>query len=262
MLKDVLRHILYVGSTILVFFLILTIYSKTFGPLPFSVNSIVTNKSDIFSSSGNGKAEIKPDMAVIRVGVQANGTTVQQAQTDLNTAINKVNDAVKALGIKNEDIETENYNVNPNMDFREGQNEQSSFAPQNQRITGYTATSNVVIKVRDISKASQVVDTATGNGANLVGRITFDVSDKTAAINEAREEAVKEAKQNATQAAKVAGFSLGKLINYNEWIPQENIPYGIGGTELSKPDAPSTPTEIQPGSTEVIINVTLSYEIK
>lgn len=253
LLSKVLSTAATTATVLVIFFLLFFLYSKFLGPLPLSVNSLVTNKSDIFSSNGVGKAEIKPDMAIVRAGVQVTGSTVEQAQTELNTAINKVTEGVKALGIKDEDIQTENYNVNPNVDFTEG---------QNQRITGYSANSNVVIKVKDISKANQVVDIATANGANLVGGIIFDVSDKTAAVNEAREEAVKEAKQNAQQAARVAGFSLGKLINYNEWIPQDNMTYGLGGSaDISKSSAPQAPTQVEPGSAEVIINVTLSYEI-
>lgn len=236
------------------FFILLFLYSKFLGPLPVFINSIVTNKSDIFSSTGEGTAFIKPDIAVVRAGVQSNGQTVKEAQDQLNANINKVTESVKALGIKTEDIETENYNIYPNTDFREG---------QNQKITGYSANTNLAIRVKEIDKTNQIIDAVTRSGANMVSGVTFEVSDKTKAVNEAREEAVKEAKQNAENAAKVAGFTLGKLINYNEWMPQDG-PIGLakGAAEVSTQEDQAPTTNVQPGTTQVKINVTLSYEIR
>lgn len=238
------------AGAVIVFFIALFAYTKWIGPIPFSVTSVSTSKNEAFSVTGEGKATVSPDIAVVNAGVTAQGATVKDAQNTLNSAINKVSAAIKNLGVADKDIQTTNYSVNPTYDFRSG----------TQKITGYTANSNVTIKVRNIEKVNTVIDAATGSGANQVGGVSFDVDDKSKAENEARTKAVSDAKKKAEDAAKIAGFTLGKIVNYSEDfgglprpIPMMAEAKGLGG---------APPTQIEPGSTEVTVTVTLSYEIR
>lgn len=233
------------------FFTLLFIFTKLFGPIPFSVNSITTTKSDTFNVTGEGKVTIKPDIAFISVGIQANGSSVKSVQEQINSVINKVSESVKGLGVDSKDIQTRNYSINPDYDYTGG----------NQRIKGYIASTNLSIKVREIDKVNEVIDAATGNGANQVGGISFDVDDRTKAENEARQKAVEEAKKKAQNAASIAGFKLGRIINYSESfagypgpIPLTKTQDAIGGLE--------NPTRVEPGSTDVTVVVTLSYELQ
>lgn len=86
------------------------------------------------------------------------------------------------------------------------------------------------------------------------------MDDKIKAENEAREKAVADAKKKAETAAKIAGFKLGRIINYSEGTADFPRPIplrAIGTTEMA-----SDITQVEPGSTEIIITVTLSYEIR
>ena len=231
------------------FFILLFSFTKIFGPIPFSVNSVTTAKSDAFNVTGEGKVSAAPDTALVMVGVSASGSTVKAAQDQLNTNINKVSEAVKKLGIEEKDIQTTNYNINPNYDFREA----------DQKITGYSASTNLAIKVRIIDQANSVIDAATASGANQVGGISFDVSDRTKLENEAREKAVANAKSKAENAAKIAGFKLGRIINYSEGFGGA-IPMPYRALSAEKLDA-AAPTQIEPGSSEISVTVTLSFEI-
>lgn len=241
---------------ILTFFILLFVYTKFLGPIPFSINSVNTTKSTTFDVSGEGKVTLVPDLASVSVGVRSSGSTVKQAQDQINITINKVTDSLKALGIDSKDIQTTNYSVNPDYDFSGG----------SQRVKGYSATTTVSIKVKDIEKINNVIDSATQAGANEVFGISFDVADepgssssKSKAENEARKKAVDEAKTKAEAASKIAGFKLGRIINYTEGAPiyPGPIPLARGATQM----ADSKQTEVQPGSTDITITVTLSYEI-
>lgn len=232
------------------FFVLLLLFTKLIGPIPFSVTSVTTTKSDTFQVTGEGKVSVPPDVALINVGVQAQASSVKEAQEQLNFNINKVSEAIKKLGVEAKDIQTTNYNINPNYNYLSG----------SPRITGYTASSNLSIKVRQIDKANEVVDTATTNGANQVGGISFEVDDKTKAENEAREKAVAEAKKNAEQASKIAGFKLGKIINYSENFGGGPIPIPLRA--MSQGASEQTPTQVESGSLEITVNVTLSYQIE
>ena len=234
---------------ILTFFVVLFIYNRFAGPVPFSVTSVSTQKSDTFNVSGEGKVSVPPDIVLINAGVTAQASTVKEAQDQLNASINRVSKALKQLGIEEKDIQTSNYNINPTYDYTSGL----------QRITGYSANSNLAIKVREIDKVNSVIDAATENGANQVGGIIFEVDDKTKAENEARELAVAEAKKKAQDAAKIAGFKLGRIVNYSEGFGDfpRPIPLRAQGSEQE-----IAVTSIEPGSNEITVIVILSYEIR
>ncbi len=235
--------------TFLTFYLLLFTYTKLVGPIPFSVNSVTTTKTDTFSVTGEGESSMKPDLANISLGVQSSGPTVRAAQDQLNAAINKVSEAIKSQGIDPKDIQTQNYSINPNYDYQN----------PSQKITGYSASSNLAVKIRDINKVNSVIDSATAAGANQVGGVNFDVSDKLKAQNEARRLAVSDAKQKAEAAAQIAGFHLGRLVNYNENFGDQirPIPYAVGALDAETKQS----TQIEPGSNTIHVTITLNYEI-
>ena len=233
---------------IIFFFVALFAYVELAGPIPFSINSVTTSKSDTFNVTGEGKVSVSPDIAVVSAGITADGVTVKAAQDQINTVIKKVSDVIKSLGVDSKDIKTTNYSINPKIDYQSG----------TQRITGYTANTTLTIQVKDLDKINQVIDVSTGNGANQVNGVQFDVEDRTKAENEAREKAVSDAKKKAENAAKAAGFSLGRLINYQENTGEPPIMLQRSGALT----ADVAETQVEPGSTEITVSVTLSYEVR
>ncbi|RJP47497.1 MAG: DUF541 domain-containing protein [Armatimonadetes bacterium] len=244
--RQALMPLLYFST----FFLLLFAYTKLAGSLPLSVNSITTTKSDTFSVTGQGIVTVKPDIAKISIGVEANGVTAKAAQEESNSKINAVIAAIKNLGIEEKDIKTSSYNIHPQYDYVSGRS----------RISGYNANTNLSIKVRVIDKANEIIDAATTAGSNQIGNLVFDVDDRTAAEDEARKEAVSQAKSKAQQAAAAAGFSLGKIINYSESF-NDTSPMPLRAVSLEKAENDST-TSLEPGSSEIKVTVTLHYEIR
>ncbi|MBI2022484.1 SIMPL domain-containing protein [Candidatus Daviesbacteria bacterium] len=277
----------YLSFTIKLLIVLVSLFafSRLVGPLPFKV--INTGGNDIFTMSGEGRVTVKPDVAVINVGVDANAPTVKEAQEKINIVINGVTEAVKELGVEEKDIKTENYNVYPNYDFGKpiplsaeeaipsSKSEVASKlkdavreisvspgAPENSKITSYNANASLRIKVRNLDKVNEIIDTATETGANQIGGVSFEVDDRSKAENEARMKAVEDARKKAKDAAKAAGIRLGKVVNYYE---SSNAPpfYGYGGeARMDVVEDGSYDTSIEPGSLEVVINATLNYEVR
>lgn len=233
---------------------ILFAFTKIVGGIPFSVDSIVTNKSDVFSVNGEGKVAIKPDVAVVSLGVSQEGQNVKTVREQLDLTIAKVTGAIKKQGVDQQDIQTTNYSIYPVYEDAEPKE-----APG--RVRSYQGNTTVSVKVKTIDKVNAIIDLAVANGANQVGNITFDAQDRTKAENEARKEAVGEAKKKASEAAQSAGFRLGKMINYYESFDGP-IYGGLGGGGVETDVRVEPITTIEPGSTEVRVTVTLSYEIR
>jgi len=251
-MKTYIEKIIPAFLIIIFFFLAASIYSKLGNPLSFSVNSNVTNKTDTFTVTGEGTISVKPDIAYVSVGIQKNSSTVKQVQTQVNEVTNKIIAGLKTLGIDSKNIQTENYSINPNYDW----------SSSTQKITGYTANSQLKIKITDLDKINDVIDSATTNGANQVNNITLDVEDRDTAEETARKDAVAQATKKAETAARIAGFKLGKIIGYYESSNESNmvrpIAYSLKGAGVADQ---AISTNVQTGSEEVKITVNLSYQI-
>ncbi|HEX7017837.1 MAG TPA: SIMPL domain-containing protein [Patescibacteria group bacterium] len=226
---------------------------RALGPLPISVSQTTTQKESSFFVTGESEIVTVPDEAQVSVGIEAQASTVAQAQAQTNQVISAITDQLSDLGIAKEDIKTTNYNVNPQYDFNSGTN----------RITGYMVSSNLRIKVKELDKVNQVIDSATGAGANRIGGITFTLSEEKEEelVKQARKEAIEDAKEDAQELASLAGMKLGRIINVSEdrggqpmpLMMQRSVSFdAMGGAEEA--------TQVEPGSTTFKYTVTLSYE--
>lgn len=241
--------------TVLFIFLGLLIFIKLAGPIPFSVNSITTQKTNLFTVQGTGEATAIPDTAMVNIGVSKNSATVLQAQEQVNTIINQLTTDIKKLGIEEKDIKTVNYSVNPNYDYREG----------TQKINGYMVNANIQIKINPVERANQVIDIATKAGATDVGNIQFVLNEekKKELEEQARKTAITEAKTKAESLAKTAGIRLGKIVDIQEsgspYYAERPVAFsskemgGAGGAIVED-------TQINPGENKITSNVSISYE--
>lgn len=236
--------------TVLFVFAFLYIFTTVFGPLPFSVNSVVTNKADLFTVNGEGEATAVPDTAMLSLGVTKEAATVQQAQTQVNTVANKITEDLKGLGVKVKNIKTTNYSINPTYDFSSGK----------QTVTGYSVSQNMEVRLQPIEQANKALDMATAAGANVVGGITFVLDDVTQEKLEqqARKDAVDKAKKKAEDTAQLAGIRLGKIINVTE--SSGDFPRPMYTMEAKADLGGGEPTQVTPGENTVRITVSLSYQ--
>jgi uncharacterized protein YggE len=260
---SLLKPLAVVAFTVIFTLVALFDYTKVVGPIPFSVTSVTTQKSEAFSVTAEGKASIKPDKATVRLGVVADGPTADVAKNKMNEVINKVTSEIKALGVEGKDIKTENLNVYEDYSTQVAPAEKvgttTPIPDPNSKARSYRANTTLVVLAGQIEIANKVIDVGTKNGINQIGGVQFDNTDQTAAENDARVKAVANAKAKAEMAAKTAGFSLGKIINYSE---------GNGGrgpimyaAKAGDSATQNTATQLNPGENEVVISVTLSYEI-
>lgn len=216
---------------------------------------------ETFSVSAESKVTAIPDIAQFSFGVLTEGgTNVGSLQQDNTKKANAIIDFVKSKGIEAKDIKTENYSITPRYTYSNCIEGRILCPPP--EITGYSISQSVSVKIRDFSKISDLLGGVVERGANSVSQISFTTDDPTSLKQKAREEAIAKAKEQAKSIAKAAGFRLGRLVNVGEGnmgFPTP-MPYGIGGTVAEDKAVPG-PT-IEPGSQEVSIQVTLTYEIK
>ena len=240
-------------AIILSFFILLFIYS-TFGPrLPISI--ITQQKGEPLIVSEEGKATAVPDIAKVTLGIEESGTSLKSVQDNVNTKSKNLVSELKKLGIEEKNIKTTSYNVYPEYNYES----------QPPRISGYKVSTNYEVTIDNFDKVNEVIVKATEVGSNVIGNISFDLKDETKekALNDAREMAVGKAKEKAKSLANAAGISLGRILNISEsetgLTPRPVYTKAAVGMGLDQ--AISQP-EITPGETEIIVNISISWEIK
>jgi uncharacterized protein YggE len=247
------RHHISGGvKAVVMFFILLFVFAK-WGPA-INFNTVTQTTGQPFVVTGTGKATTAPDIAKIDFGITESGTDLKTVQNSVDQKSQSLVAQIKKLGIAASDIQTTSYQVNP----------QYNYTAPVQNITGYDVSTNYEVTIRDFTKINDLIATATSNGANNISGVSFDLSDnlKNQTMQSAREQAVTEAKTKAEGLAKAAGITLGKIINVSEETPSNITPLSLpvsGGGMLQKSVAPPS---VQPGTTEIDITVSLSYEVR
>jgi len=234
------------------FFILLFTFAK-YGPsINFSTSTQTVGQP--FVVQGTGKIIVTPDIAKIDFGIEQTGTDLKTVQNSVNQKSQDLVNQIKKLGIAAADIQTTSYSVNPQYDY----------TTPTQRITGYDVSTNYEVTIRDFTKINDLLATATSYGANNISGVSFDLSEtaKNQALQTAREQAVSQAKTDAEGLAKAAGISLGKIINVSEETPSNIQPlaFPVSGGGVTQKSV--TPPSVQPGTTEIDVTISLSYEIR
>jgi len=203
--------------------------------------------------SGEGKVTVRPDVAILNVGVEAQATTVSEAQRQAAEAMTAVYNELEKMGVAEKDIKTQNFSISPVTRWEDNK----------EILEGYRVSNMVTAKVRKVDDAGPIIDAAVKAGGDYirVNGITFTVDDPTAYSQEARDKAMADAKTKAQQLANLAGVKLGKATYISEsggYIP---LPYDyyLKGAEGAPVPAPTTP--ISPGETEIRLSVQVVYSI-
>ena len=204
--------------------------------------------------TGTAKISATPDIALLSLGVVGEGATVNAAQKGVTEKMNAIIDALKKqFKIDAKDIKTENFSVNPKYDWTNGI----------QRIVGYSVNQSASVKVRNFDQTGDILAKATELGANSVSGPNFTIDDTEKVKADAREKAIAQAKAKAQLLADQVGIKLGRIVNFYEGGSEmPNAMYArsdmaVGGAEM-KSVAPT----IEPGSQDVQLTVSISYEIK
>jgi len=202
--------------------------------------------------TGQGETTAVPDVAILSLGVEAQGDTVAEAQSQAAVAMDKVMQALQDNGIDKKDIQTQQYSIYPITQWVEDE--------KKEEIIGYRVTNIVVAKIRKVDKAGAVVDAVAKAGGDYIRirGISFTVDDPTPYYEEARTKAVKDAENKAKQFANLTGVKLGKPTYISEgavYLPSVNKAYE--GAAL----LPATETPISPGELKITTNVQIVYAI-
>jgi len=204
------------------------------------------------SVTGQGKVMAVPDIATLRLGIEAQETSVAEAQSRAAETMDGVMTALTKNGVAKKDIQTQSFSIRRMTKWDRVKEEET--------VVGYRVTNMVTAKIRDIDKAGSIIDAVAEAGGDLtrINNISFSVDDPSDYYEEAREKAMAEAKAKAKQLAELAGVTLGKPTYISEGA-QISYPRVMMEEVVAKAAAP---TSISPGEMEISLNVQVVYAIR
>jgi uncharacterized protein YggE len=201
---------------------------------------------------GEGTVTVPADTATISVSVESSIGNMTEAQAAVQEKMGKVIDALKAAGVKDEEIlpgqssGVSSFQSTSKVCKRVNN---STVCENNTEQASSLERSTVIrLKSTDEIRINRVLDAARSAGAqaNVAG---YGLSDASKAASEARQKAVANAKENAAEMAAAEGVRLGKVLDISDYGYPVALNDYYGGSA-------------QPGTVEVTSYVIVTYEFE
>lgn len=212
---------------------------------------------------GVGEVLAKPDIATFSFSVEAEAVTQEEAQSISAEKINAITAFLKESGIDEKDIKTSNYSVYPKYEQEEKLEVSSiGFYPPSKMVqTGYTASQQVTVKVRDIENTGTLLSGVGEKGATNISSLSLTVDDIEKVKDEALSLAIEDAQEKAEALAEQLGVRLGRIVTFNE-----NNYYGGNFRAMSVASSAEEKSfaipEISTGENTYSININISYTFR
>ncbi|WP_011581408.1 MULTISPECIES: SIMPL domain-containing protein [Chelativorans] len=208
------------------------------------------------SVTGEGKANVAPDMAVINLAVVREAATAREAMDANNQAMVAVIAALKEAGIAERDLQTSGLSIEPRYVYPNDQN-----GEKEPRITGYQVTNGLTVRIRDLKRVGEILDRSVTLGVNQGGYISFTNDDPSAAMNDARKRAVEDAISKARTLAEAAGVKLGDVVQISENMVGTPPPRPLGAKMMRMEADQAVSVPVEAGESTYTVQVNITYEL-
>lgn len=184
---------------------------------------------------GQGTMDVRPDRAVVTLGVNIQAPTAGQSYSQASEVMNRIVAGLTQLGVAPEDVQTADLNL-----YEERRYDPKTGEPGE---AFYRTSSQLRITTRDLTKLGKLVDAALEAGANSLQGIQFTVVDTEKYVNEAIDKAVDDAKAKAARVAGRLGVQIGQVRRVTVHTGQSGpvpppIMFGGGGIAAERSGMP------------------------
>ena len=194
---------------------------------------------------GTGEIQTAPDILNTELGVSTSAPDVSTAIDRANERAAAIIKSVTDLGVVRADVRTSQFTVSPD------------YSAPNGAPSGYRVTNMITVVIRDLPKASGIIDAAVKAGGNdaRVNSVNFSLENDSDAVTQARERAFADAKKRAEQYAGLAEVDLGPVITIDESTSSSGSPVARD-SEQSMSSVP-----LEPGMQTVGFQVTVKWAL-
>ena len=166
--------------------------------------------------TGRASVSVDPDLVLLNVGVEAIAETVAEARGQAADAMDAIVEAVKAKGLEDKDVQTLSFNIWPQYEYPEV--EENGVRVRKQTLVGYTVSNTARIKIRDVDAVGTIIDEVAEAGGDYtrINGIQFSIEDPKPYMTDLREQAVEDAMAKAEHFATLTDVAVGDLLFISE----------------------------------------------
>lgn len=243
-------------------------FSKTFicGLFLFIQQGFAETLPPLIKVSSFCEKSISPNFAIIQVQAWGKSTKANEAQELANLQIQKLKALATKFKIKNEQIQTDDFQVGPEYSY-----DQKTLVT---RIVGYSATQSLTITLKNMeevgSVTAQVVSGDAGKKSGLsLTNLSWDSDQKSQTEFECISEAVKSGRARAEELAKAAGVkikSVYSITNQQVFINHEQSQAKMMNNSargmMESLGSGESATDLSPGKIKIRTEVYAEYQIQ
>jgi uncharacterized protein YggE len=218
-------------------------------------------QSRTVATSGEAVVYVQPDEVIFNFGIDTRNANLDEAVASNDKAAAKLLAAVKKLGIKEKDVQTDNLNV--------------SIVYRNHNdltIDGYNVQRGYCVKLKDVTKFQTLVETVLKNGANRIGSFDFRTTELRKHRDRARAMATAAAKEKASALAGELGCRIGSPRTINEtssywgyWGDNNRYAYGNAMQNVHQQSPaggqPDEEGQLPLGQISIRANVSVTFDL-
>lgn len=177
--------------------------------LPVAAAAQERQEPRLVTVAGEAEVSVPPDEVVFDVTVQTFGKVLKTAKTQTDEQLKGLVAVVRRNGVAEADMQTEYVRVVPQ--FR-GNDASRAFL-------GYWVRKDLVITLRDMSRAEGLLSEMLDFGVWRVNGVTFQTSELRRHRDSARSLAMKAAQEKAAALAAAVGQKIGRAYSIEEETP-------------------------------------------
>ncbi len=214
------------------------------------VSATSPSATQTITVSGDGTAQGIPDTLVVNLGVHSHQASVAAALNAVATDRNHMVSTLKGKGVAAKNIQTTDLELNPSYD-------------NHGTITGYDASESLSVRIplSNVSKTLAAAATSAGNSATIDG-MSLDISDKSAVLDRARQNAFSQAYEAAKTDAQLAHESLGHVVSIKESQANQRPPVPFGVNDLAASASAAKSIAISPGRQAVTVTLDVVWALQ
>lgn len=208
------------------------------------------------SVSGEGTVRAMPDQAVVRFGIVTQAEEAEAARSQNATEARNAMNAVRELGIPEEDMRMETLRLQPQREYNRKK--------QTYEEKGFEATRQVVVELDTLDVLPQLIARVVQQGANRLEGVDYQLSNEDEVRNEALRSAAQAARQKAQLLTESLDTSLGDVHQISEQsfnYRTESQPRMMKMSEAAQADAEAEPEAYAAGEIEVSAQVQVVFEL-
>jgi len=212
----------------------------------------VSEPRRLVSVSGEGEISVAPEIATVRLAIDARNRDLAAAQQKAGETVAAVLALVDEIGIPREAVQSTQLHVQPEYDWHEGE----------QRFRGYLVHREIRVELEDLSKLGPLLERALSAGVNNVGAPELDVKDARKLHREVLRLAAADARANAEALAETLDATLGEARRISAVESGPPVPMARMEQHFLAADAKSAEDSYESGRIVVRANVQAEFELR